>query len=162
MIPVKVGVLSDTHIPTASTVLPSKVFELFKDVDLILHAGDIVHVGVLDELAAIAPVEAVAGNMDDGEVHALLPHKKVITIGKFKVGLIHGKYRIAEQRAMIRQEFDQVDLIVYGHSHTPFWGREGDILFLNPGSPTDTRHAPYNSVAILTVGDDLKAEIIRI
>ncbi len=158
----KVGVISDTHIPTASTVLPHAVFELFKDVDLILHAGDIVEMGLLKELAAIAPVEAVAGNMDDAEVQARLPHKKVLTLGKFKVGLIHGKYRISEQRAMIRKEFDDVDLIVYGHSHTPFWGSENGICFLNPGSPTDTVHAPYNSVAILETGDSLKAEIIRI
>ena len=62
---------------------------------------------------------------------------------------------------MIRKEFDNVDLIVYGHSHTPFWGKVGDVLFLNPGSPTDNRYAPYNSVALLTVGDELTAEIVR-
>jgi putative phosphoesterase len=78
------------------------------------------------------------------------------------VGLIHGKFRIDEQKEMIRREFDDVDLIVYGHSHTPFWGRVGDVLFLNPGSPTDNRYAPYHSVAVLTVGDALTAEIIRV
>lgn len=158
----KIGVLSDTHVPAIAPSLPPAVFELFKDVDLILHAGDIVELAVLDELRAVAPVEAVAGNMDGPEARLGLPVKKVIPLGGFRIGLIHGKFRIDTQRDMIRKEFDGVDLIVYGHSHTPFWGRDGDVLFLNPGSPTDKRHAPYNSVAILDVGEELRAEIIRL
>ena len=156
----KVGIISDTHVPGAAPALPGKVFELFTGVDLILHAGDIVSQSVLDELGVIAPVEAVAGNMDGADLR--LPAKKVLTLGKFTVGLIHGKYRIDVQKEMIRKDFGAVDLIVYGHSHMPFWGRVGDVLFLNPGSPTDTRHAPYNSVALLTVGDELSAEIVRL
>ncbi len=158
----KVGVLSDTHVPSLVRALPPVIYQIFKGVDLIMHAGDIVELSVLDELRAIAPVEAVAGNMDDAEVHARLPHKNVITLGKYTVGLIHGKYKINVQKEMIRKEFDKVDLIVYGHSHTPFWGKIEGVYFLNPGSPTDKRYAPYNSVAVLEVGDDLKAEIIRI
>ena len=158
----KVGVISDTHIPAIALSLPPVVFEIFKGVDLILHAGDIVELSVLDELTAIAHVEAVAGNMDGSEVHLKLPSKKIIPIGGYSVGLIHGKYRIDVQREMIMKEFSAVDLIVYGHSHTPFWGKVGDVYFLNPGSPTDKRHAPYNSVALLHIGDELKAEIIRI
>lgn len=158
----KVGVLSDTHVPTAAAALPPRIFELFRGVDLILHAGDIVHLSVLEELMALAPVEAVAGNMDDEAVHARLPGKKVLQLGRFTVGLVHGKYKIDSQRELIRREFGLVDLIVYGHSHSPFWGIENGIRFLNPGSPTDTRYAPYNSVALLHVGEDLHAEIIRI
>jgi uncharacterized protein len=158
----KVGIISDTHVPGAALSLPSAVFDIFAGADVILHAGDIVDLAVLDELRAIAPVEAVAGNMDGSEAHQKLPVKKVLSLGRFTVGLIHGKYRIDVQKEMIRKEFDKVDLIVYGHSHTPFWGRVGDVQFLNPGSPTDNRHAPYHSVAILHVGDELTAEIIRI
>lgn len=158
----KVGILSDTHVPGAAQALPPAIFRLFGDVDLILHAGDIVDLAVLDELRALAPVEAVAGNMDGIEAHQKLPAKKVLSLGRFSVGLIHGKYKIDVQKEMIRKEFDKVDLIVYGHSHTPFWGRVGDVLFLNPGSPTDDRYAPYHSVAILSVGDELTAEIIRV
>ena len=159
----KVGVISDTHVPTIVPALPPAVYDIFKGVDLILHAGDIVDLSVLDDLNAIAPVEAVAGNMDDSEVHMKLPFKKVLLIGKYRVGLIHGKFKIDIQREMIRKEFDTVDLIVYGHSHAPFWGRVDGVYFLNPGSPTDKRYAPYNSVAILEVGEGLlKAEIIKI
>lgn len=158
----KVGILSDTHIPAIAPSLPPAVFEIFKGVDLILHAGDIVELSVLDELRSIAPVEAVAGNMDGSEAHLRLPSKKIIPIGGYSVGLIHGKYKIDVQRKMIMKEFSAVDIIVYGHSHTPFWGKVGDVYFLNPGSPTDKRHAPYNSVALLYVEDELKAEIVRI
>lgn len=158
----RVGVLSDTHVPALVKALPPVIFELFQGVDLILHAGDLVETSVLDELRTIAPVEAVAGNMDDAGVHLKLPAKKIIFLGKYKVGLIHGKYKIELQREMIRKEFNDIDLIVYGHSHVPFWGKVDGVYFLNPGSPTDKRHAPYNSVALLEVGEELKAEIIRI
>ncbi len=158
----KIGVLSDTHVPAIVKTLPPVIFDLFKGVDLILHAGDITELSVLDELGAIAPVEAVAGNMDDAAVHSRLPQKKILSFGRYNIGLIHGKYRIDVQKEMIRKEFASVDLIVYGHSHTPFWGKIDGVYFLNPGSPTDKRHAPYNSVALLEIGDELKAEIIRI
>lgn len=158
----KIGVISDTHIPYVVAALPPVIFELFKGVDLILHAGDLVELSVLDDLRAIAPVEAVAGNVDDAEVRLQYPEKKTLRLGKYTVGLIHGKYRIDVQREMIRKDFEEVDLIVYGHSHTPFWGILDGVHYLNPGSPTDKRHAPYNSVALLELGDDIKAEIIRI
>jgi hypothetical protein len=158
----RVGVISDTHIPYVVTALPPVIFDIFKGVDLILHAGDFVELSVLDELQAIAPVEAVAGNVDDAEIHLKFPAKKVMRLGAYTVGLIHGKYRIDVQREMIRKEFDAVDLIVYGHSHTAFWGKVDGIYYLNPGSPTDKRHAPYNSVALLDIGDAIKAEIVRL
>ena len=158
----KVGVLSDTHVPSLVQSLPPVIFDIFRGVDLILHAGDIVELSVLDKLRTIAPVEAVAGNMDDSEVLARLPQKKILTLGRYRVGLIHGKYKMDVQKEMVRKEFDCVDLIVYGHSHTPFWGQIDGVYFLNPGSPTDKRHAPYNSVALLEIGDELAAEIIRI
>ena len=158
----RVGVISDTHVPAIARSLPAAIFDVFQGVDLILHAGDVVALSVLEELRTIAPVEAVAGNMDDFETRLALPSKKVISLGTFRAGLIHGKYKIEVQREMIKKEFSDVDLIVYGHSHTPFWGKEDGVYFLNPGSPTDRRHAPYNSVAVLEVGDELKADIIKI
>ncbi len=162
MIAMKIGVISDTHIPGTAAALPPAVFELFKGVDLILHAGDIVEQSVLDELSVLAPVEAVAGNMDGPELHLKLPAKKILRLGDYTCGLIHGKFKIDIQKEMIMKEFSGVDLIVYGHSHTPFWGSMNGVYLLNPGSPTDKRHAPYNSVALLHVTSELRAEIIRL
>lgn len=158
----KVGVISDTHVPAVVNALPPVIFDIFKDVELILHAGDLVEISVFDELKAIAPIEAVAGNMDMLEIQQTLPAKKIVEIGRFRVGIIHGQGKLEGQMARIRKEFDSVDLIVFGHSHTPFWGKVGDVLFLNPGSPTDKHWAPYNSVAILHAGEKLHAEIIRV
>jgi len=159
---VKVGVISDTHVPGAARSLPPAVFDIFSGVELILHAGDIVEQSVLDELAKIAPVEAVAGNMDGNELHLRLPARKVLTLGRFSVGMTHGKYRIDMQKEMIRKDFGDVDLIVFGHSHMPVWEKAFGVWYLNPGSPTDRRYAPYNSVALLTIDDTLTAEIVRL
>ncbi len=158
----KIGVLSDTHVPVIVPALPSAVFEIFQGVDLILHAGDIVSRSVLDELSALAPVEAVAGNMDGPELALQLPQKKVLTLEGYILGLTHGKYKIDRQREMIRKDFDRIDIIVYGHSHQPFWGNEGGVYYLNPGSPTDTRYTPYRSVALLNLGKTVSAEIVRL
>lgn len=158
----KIGVLSDTHVPSAAAALPGRIFEIFRGVDLILHAGDIVELSVLDELRTIAPVEAVAGNMDSSETQLALPRTKILTLGRFRLGLTHGKFKIDVQREMIRREFDGVDVIVYGHSHHPFWGREAGVFFLNPGSPTDKRYAPFNSVALMDINEEIAAEIIRL
>lgn len=158
----KIGVISDTHVPSIAPSLPAAVFEIFRGVDLILHAGDITELSVLDELRTIAPVEAVLGNMDESEAQLNLPRKRVLSLDGYTVGLIHGKYKIEGQREMIRNEFDKVDVIVYGHSHTPFWGKVDGIYFLNPGSPTDKRHAPYNSIALLDLNNEPSAQIIRL
>jgi predicted phosphodiesterase len=84
----RIGVLSDTHVPERALRLPQALFEAFHGVELILHAGDIVRMSVLDELSAIAPVAAVRGNMDD-PAHGL-PLKIELTLEGVSVGLIHG------------------------------------------------------------------------
>ncbi|MGC8844157.1 MAG: YfcE family phosphodiesterase, partial [bacterium] len=86
----KIGVISDTHIPTRADRLPEAVFQHFKGVDLILHAGDIEDIGVLFELEEIAPVKAVIGNMDPYELENNLPSKRIVKAGAVNIGLIHG------------------------------------------------------------------------
>lgn len=158
----KIGVIADTHIPTTVQALPESVFELFQEVELILHAGDIVELSVLEELGKLAPVEAVFGNMDSPEVRSNLPEKKILELGKFRVGMIHGKYHLSEQQDRICEQFDDVDLIIFGHSHRPFWGRVNGVYLLNPGSATDYIHTSENSVALLELGDEPHAEIVTI
>ena len=60
----KIGVISDTHIPKRAKALPEVVLKAFKDLDHIIHAGDIMSIGVLNTLKELAPVTAVAGNLD--------------------------------------------------------------------------------------------------
>jgi len=156
--------ISDTHIEKGNKVLPAPLLEALSGADLILHAGDITSLDVLDELKAYAPVEAVAGNMDGWDVSNNLPEKKIIQAGKFKIGLIHGggSVRDLEDRVVKKFRDDKVDCIVYGHSHRANIERRDNILLVNPGSPADRTHAPWNSYAVITADEELKAEIVKL
>ena len=157
----KVGVISDTHIPNRAKEIPGKIIELFSDAALILHAGDIVDKSVIEELETIAKVEVVKGNMDEPDIP--FPVKKVLNVEAIRIGLIHGFGSPFGIRNRIRKEFDEIDIIVYGHSHKPYNKTENGVLFFNPGTPTDKIFALYNSVGILEIkGDSVKGQIIRL
>lgn len=159
----KIGVISDTHIPVRAESLPKIVSKKFKDVDLILHAGDIVEKSVLDELNKIAKVIAVKGNMDPFDISEKLPFKILLNINNFKIGLIHGIGSREGIRERITVDFpDSPDCIVYGHTHKPYNKIENGILFFNPGSATDTIYSDKNSIGILHIGNTIKGEHIMI
>ena len=156
----KFGIVSDTHIPVRASSLPDELNTIFSGVDKIIHAGDLEDPRVLDDLAAIAPVTAVAGNMD----HSVygLPVKKSLTIGSIKIGIMHGaggpKNNI---RPFLLKQLPGHDIIIYGHTHEAFWGEEGGIWFMNPGSPTDHIFTSRQSVGLLTIDNDtFNGEII--
>lgn len=148
---VKIGVLSDTHIPVAAADLPKEVCDGMADVDMIVHAGDLVEMSVLDMLSKIATVRAVRGNMDSAKVRSKLPDKDIVEIGGISIGLMHGWGAPSGLIELASREFKDVDVIVFGHSHTPLIEKKNGILFFNPGSPTDKVFAPYNSYGILEV-----------
>ena len=85
----RIGVVSDTHIPSRAPAIPPSVFEVFEGVDLILHGGDVSVRAALDELAALAPVHAVAGNVDDASLQAALPAQLRLDLDGVTVGMIH-------------------------------------------------------------------------
>jgi hypothetical protein len=87
----RIGVISDTHVPVRARALPGEVFEIFAGVDLILHAGDLITFDVLDELETIAPVLAVYGNVDRPEVLARLPAARQIKVGVNGLVKVDGK-----------------------------------------------------------------------
>jgi putative phosphoesterase len=160
----RIGVVSDTHIPMRAKQLPPALFTLFDGVELILHAGDLVDEKVLTELGAIAPVEAVAGNMDDFVLYNRLGTKKVISAAGYRIGLIHGNLGSnrmkTPQRSLEAFAGQNVDCVVFGHSHQPYLERVGSVLLFNPGSPTDRRREPRHSCGILTLGKTIEGEII--
>jgi len=160
----KIGVVSDTHVFSGMGKLPDKLYEGLRGVDLILHAGDIVSMDVIEELGHIAPVEAVSGNMDGWDVASRLPQRKIVQAGRFRIGLVHraGGVPGMEERLLELFKDDNVDCIVYGHSHNPNVERRGKVLLVNPGSPTDKTWAPYNSYAMIHADDELTAEIISL
>ncbi|AZR73810.1 YfcE family phosphodiesterase [Anoxybacter fermentans] len=146
-----IGVLSDTHIPRRAEGLPKEVIQGFKGVDLILHAGDIVEESVLKELEEIAPVYAVYGNCDPPELREKLPAKRIVEYAGFKIGLVHysSPYGNTLGRLLETFEDDEVDAIVFGHSHRPYNDRVNGILIFNPGSPTDKRFEVFYSYGLL-------------
>ena len=161
-----IGVISDTHIPAGAKKLPESIFKYFKGVDLIIHAGDLISMSVLDDLRQItAKVEAVAGNMDPAEVRALLPVKKMINANGKKIAVIHGWGPPGGMKERVWTEIkqDRPDIVIFGHTHKPENTMDHGVLFLNPGSPTDKEFATGNSIAILKIEKNgMKAEIIKL
>lgn len=164
---IKIGVISDTHIPERAKAIPKEVLDSLKDVDLILHAGDLVEMKVLDILKNICKdIKAVYGNMDSSEVIKNLPQKELLSIEGLRIGLFHGWGAPWGLIQLLNRVFkdDNPDIIVFGHSHQPFNKKEKNILYFNPGSPTDKIFSPYNSYGILEIENSSikRAEIIRI
>ena len=147
----RIAVLSDTHLRVGKS-LPRYVWEQLTQIDLILHAGDLTHIGLLEELSYIAPVRAVRGNCDDWD--ASLPSRDVIECETYRIGLIHGdsgKGKSTPDRAYLAFKDSPVNLIVFGHSHVPFMEWREGILMFNPGSPTDKRRELQYSFGILNI-----------
>lgn len=147
----RVLIISDTHTGSIEK-LPQSVLKEASIADFILHAGDIVGLDLIEELEKINPnVLAVRGNMDYFVPEDELPLKRVIELGGIKIGLSHGAGSHCGIENRLMYEFDDVDIIVYGHTHKPFWGKIGDVYFLNPGSPTSNRFQPNGTFALLFI-----------
>jgi putative phosphoesterase len=131
-------------------------------VDHIIHAGDLVSLDVICDLEALASVTAVAGNVDSFETYEKLGEKKIVSLGNFNFGIYHG-HGVKEttvQRVINKFRDDDVNCIVFGHSHNPYCQYHDGILLFNPGSATDRRRNMYYSVGILDVGKIIKPSII--
>lgn len=156
-LPLRLGVIADTHVlASAGRTLSPRVPELFSRfrVDLIVHAGDIAIEPVLDTLAAIAPLIAVAGNAENGFLRWALPERVDFMAGRWRVGVTHGMLGKTARMAAVEAFDGAVDLGIFGHSHMPMIDRldSGTILF-NPGSATDRRWAEHCGVGIVRLTD---------
>jgi len=161
-----VGLVSDTHIPAKAKAIPKKIFEVFDGAILILHAGDLTQLSVIDELEKLAPVVAVCGNMDGYEVREKLPRINSVKVYKWKMGVIHdpGIFMGMKKMKNIAKEND-FSVLVFGHTHRPSLKREEGIVFVNPGSPTNPL-PPFltkPTVALLRITKEkIEPEIIEI
>ncbi len=158
----KVGVISDTHIPHFKRI-PAAVWQHFAGVELIIHAGDLSILRVLNELEAIAPVVAVQGNIETEEVVRALPIKREILVGGCRIGIVHILGETNNRVRLARHEFPSVRCVVYGHSHIPYNQEHNGQLLFNPGSATDRRRQPSCSIGLLYIDDELgsiRGEII--
>ena len=147
----RVAVLSDTHLKAGKS-LPAFVWDNLTDIDLILHAGDIVNMNLLSDLACIATVRAVSGNCDGWGVS--LPKRDIVECEDCRIGLVHGNagwIRNAPETAYNVFKDAGVQAIVFGHSHAPHLEWRNGILLFNPGSPTNKRRAPYYSFGLMEI-----------
>jgi len=150
----KIGVVSDTH-ATSFTQLPDQILRTLAEVDLIIHTGDFVARDVLDGLKRLGEVKAVQGNMDSEELKQILPEKEILEIEGKRIGIIHGWGSPHGIDDRVGGMFDDVDIIVYGHSHYSQNEVKRGILFFNPGRAK-------NSFGILTIDQEVSGEIINL
>ena len=160
----RLGLVGDTHRTSrAKRPLPVDLLLGLEGCDLICHTGDVNARWVLDELAAIASLRVVGGNNEEDALGQELELEHFFEIGSFTIGLMHGH----DPKLTARQHtYDRmrgvVDCAIYGHSHRPEIEERGGLLMINPGSPTQKRHAPHATFAILTVDEALQAQLINL
>jgi uncharacterized protein len=159
---VQIAVISDTHLPRGTRRLPEPCVEHLRAADLILHAGDLMQLSVLRELASYGPVVAVQGNVDDAEVRGVLPAVASVEVDGLAIGLVHDAGPAKGRMTRLRRRFPDADAVVFGHSHIPLHERAPDgFQIFNPGSPTERRRAPRHTMGIASVrGRRLTFEVI--
>jgi uncharacterized protein len=158
---IKVGVISDTHLEDFDDKMREKVTEHFNDVDIILHAGDMVDVRVL-KIFGTKEIKAVCGNMDNHSVREKFPEHLLFDIKGFKFLLIHGWGSPSNIEERISAGFKDVNCIVYGHTHKPVNHKKGNVLFFNPGSAVDRFFASSRTIGILEIDKAIEGKIINI
>lgn len=145
------GVISDTH-----GLIRPRLTDAFRGVELILHAGDIGALEVLEELRSIAPVIAIRGNNDKDDWASGIPETEVTQVGSVYIYMLHDLKQIDLDPAAAG-----FHVVISGHSHKPSIEQRGGILFLNPGSAGPRRFKLPISVARLMIdGSAVSAETV--
>ena len=174
------GLISDTHMPERCAALPATLHEAFCDVDLILHAGDVGELWVLDQLSAIAPVIAVHGNDETADAQRELPYQQMVVIGGQRVLLCHTHHpdRAAElelrkddswQPKLARwqhfAEKSKASALIFGHTHIPMCYRQDGVLLVNPGaiaSGSATTRQTHQTVALMFILADQMPVVVHV
>lgn len=149
----RLAIISDTHLPRGGRRLPPSCVERLASANLILHAGDLAAVSVLEELERLGPpVRAVHGNVDDAALRRLLPESIELELDGARLAMTHDAGPAHGRIARVRRRFPGADVVIFGHSHMPLHetGPDGFQLF-NPGSPTERRRAPSHTMGLATI-----------
>jgi putative phosphoesterase len=142
--PLRLLLISDTHLPNRARELPTQVWDAVVWADIVIHAGDWVQESLLDQLAASAArVIGVWGNNDGDALRNRLPEVATSTIEGIRFAVVHETGPAAGREARCDSAFPDTDVLVFGHSHIP-WDTTTPrgLRLLNPGSPTDRRRQP--------------------
>ncbi len=139
----RIGVISDTH-----GLLRPEALAALRGCERIIHAGDIGKPEVLDALRALAPLDAIRGNVDSGDWAASVPEHLDLEIGGLRIHVTH------DVKAMgIDPIAARVDVVIAGHSHQPKIEEIDAVLYLNPGSAGRRRFKLPISLALLDIED---------
>ena len=148
----RIGLVSDTHIPEARRELWDELYEAFEGVDLILHGGDMHDVVVLDWLERVAPVIGVRGNGDDGTSGRTvapndprLAYNQVLDIDGLRIGMTHDFSHLDLPSTTIEERMQRhfegaMHIVVAGDTHVPLVQTLHGVLVVNSGSPTYPRN----------------------
>lgn len=148
----RLAVVSDTHLPRGSRVIPARALELMRGADAILHAGDFFTREAYEQIAALGPpLHAVHGNVDTAELRELLPASRQDRFGGATIAMTHIPPPPGQRVTGLRARFPDADAVVYGHTHMPEHLHAGEFQAFNPGSPTERRRAPAHTMGIATV-----------
>jgi putative phosphoesterase len=148
-----IGLISDTH-----GLMRPEALDALRDVDLIIHCGDIGDPVVLEKLRGLAPVRAVRGNNDKGAWAACLPTADLVEVGGHAIYALHNLSQLALDPAA-----SNFAAIISGHSHKPVIKRQGKILFINPGSAGPRRFSLPVTIAMLALRSDrCEANIVKL
>lgn len=162
-----IGILSDTHLKYVTTEFKRLVKDRFSGCDVVVHAGDFIDPAVYFYLNKVTEGEliAVCGNMDPPELRKLLPQRLIFERLGVKIGVIHGWGSPRDLEKKILRVFDGSDVrcIIYGHSHNGANHTVDNILFFNPGSPTDNYFAKSLSIGYVKIQkDQITGEVVLI
>jgi putative phosphoesterase len=141
----RLGVISDTH-----GLLRPEVFEVFREVDHILHGGDVGSLELLSELEAVAPVTAVYGNTDGWDLRAKLPQVARLRLDGFDIVVTHGDQLGSPTPEKLNAAFPDAEIIVFGHTHKPLLTIVDQVVtVMNPGGAGPARFGLPPSVGIM-------------
>lgn len=157
----KIGVISDTHLRGYDEKLRRILERPFSGADLVLHAGDLTDLAVLDVFDR-KEVLAVYGNADPPPVRHLLPDQLVLDVNGFRLGLVHVFGVSSRLDETMEKKFGRLDCLVFGHTHRPFNRMVNGVLYFNPGSATGNRFLPFDSVGVIEVGKTITGEIFEL
>ena len=141
----RLGIIADTH-----GQLRPEVFDVFRDVDHILHGGDVGKPEILTDLEALAPVTAVYGNTDGVDLRQTLPRVATLQLDGFDIVVTHGDQLGSPTPALLHQAFPAAEIIVYGHTHQPLLELvDRTVTVMNPGGAGPRRFGLAPSVGIM-------------
>ncbi|GBE12540.1 phosphodiesterase YfcE [bacterium BMS3Bbin14] len=156
---IKAGILSDTHLSRVDDVFRQQVELCFAGCEVIIHAGDLTDISVLDAFNG-KKVYAVHGNMCGSSASLALPGEESFELERLTIGLTHGSQLGRDIEGALLALFPAADCIVYGHTHRPVCHSYGGTLVINPGSFRGTgRFGAPGTYAILEIDDRLRGSI---